>query len=252
MGTNTTTRPRAAGVRLATALVVSILAGPADAQDGTSGEWRVHGGDSGFTRYAPLEQINADTVNDLEIIWRRPAVDATLHARWPGLRYSNELRSTPLMVDGVLYASNGIGMVEAFDPATGESIWVQALGVPRRRDPAWCRQPWGRLLGGRGWIIAAHSVGPATVSARHRRRDRQVDPGFRRRRGGGSAGLRRHARADRLPLELAAARGARRRDRGLGDGRPPADQGAAARLRARLRRAHRRAAMDLESDPPGR
>ena len=31
------------------------------------------------------------------------------------------------MVDGVLYASNGIGLVEAFDPSTGETLWVQDL-----------------------------------------------------------------------------------------------------------------------------
>ena len=31
------------------------------------------------------------------------------------------------MVDGLLYASNGIGLVEAFDPATGETRWVQDL-----------------------------------------------------------------------------------------------------------------------------
>ena len=117
-------RGRAAGAAL---LGVLVLAGSASAQHGTSGEWRVHGGDSGFTRYAPLDQINAETVHDLEIVWRRPAVDASLHARWDNLRYSNNLRSTPLMVDGLLYASNGIGVVEAFDPATGETRWVQDL-----------------------------------------------------------------------------------------------------------------------------
>ena len=88
-----------------------MLAGAAVAQTGTDGEWHVHGGDSGYTRYASLDQINADTVRDLEIVWRRPAVDTSLHARWPDLRYSNNLRSTPLMVDGLLYASNGIGVV---------------------------------------------------------------------------------------------------------------------------------------------
>ena len=97
------------------------------AQEGTSGEWRVHGGDSGFTRYAPLNQINAETVQDLRVVWRRPAVDVALHTRWPDLKYSNNLRSTPLMVDGVLYASNGIGMVESFDPGTGQTLWVQRL-----------------------------------------------------------------------------------------------------------------------------
>ena len=128
------------------AVVVACAVSPLRAQDGTSGEWRVNGGDSGYTRYAPLEQINADTVNDLEIVWRRPAVDATLHSRWPELRYSNNLRSTPLMVGGVLYASNGIGVVEAFDPATGETRWVQELpflgdetprGAPNRGVGYW-------------------------------------------------------------------------------------------------------------------
>ncbi|MDA1094370.1 MAG: PQQ-binding-like beta-propeller repeat protein [Acidobacteria bacterium] len=120
-------RRRHAQVACGAALVATCFAPPASAQQGTTGEWRVHGGDSGFTRYAPLDQINAETVNRLEVVWRRPAVDGSLHARWPDLRYSNQLRSTPLMVDGVLYASNGLGIVEAFDPATGETRWVQDL-----------------------------------------------------------------------------------------------------------------------------
>ena len=126
MATQTTARRHHPGPAVLVLLATSLATGVA-AQDGTRGEWRVHGGDSGFTRYAPLDQINADTVADLAIAWRRPAVDATLRARWPDLRYSNNLRSTPLMVGGVLYASNGIGVVEAFDPATGGTRWVQEL-----------------------------------------------------------------------------------------------------------------------------
>lgn len=127
MATNMTVTGGCGCRLLVTVLFGLSMAASADAQHGTSGEWRVHGGDSGFTRYAPLDQINADTVGDLEIVWRRPAVDVSLHARWSSLRYSNNLRSTPVMVDGVLYASNGIGMVEAFDPATGATLWVQDL-----------------------------------------------------------------------------------------------------------------------------
>ena len=114
---------RRAGVLAAT--VALAAAGSALAQHGVSGEWRVHGGDAGFTRYAALDQIDAANVGDLRIAWRRASVDASLGDRWPELRYSNELRSTPIMVAGVLYASNGIGLVEAFDPGTGETIWVQ-------------------------------------------------------------------------------------------------------------------------------
>ena len=122
----TSNRHRRRRARLFALALASTIAAPAAAQDGTNGrEWRVHGGDAGYTRYAPLDQINADTVSGLRIAWRRKAVDASLHTRWPDLQYSNQLRSTPILVDGVLYASNGIGLVEAFDPGTGETIWVQ-------------------------------------------------------------------------------------------------------------------------------
>ena len=117
------------GVLWVAILVVSLTTGiDLRAQDGTSGrEWSVHGGDGGYTRYAPLDQqITERNVADLEVAWRRPAVAAELHERWPDLQYSNQ-RSTPIIVDGVLYASNGIGLVEAFDPGTGETIWVQEL-----------------------------------------------------------------------------------------------------------------------------
>ena len=108
------------------ALVGAVaLTTSATAQQGTTGEWHVHGGDAGFTRYSSLDQIDADTVHDLKIAWRRGAVDSSLTTKWPDLRYSNQLRSTPIMVDGVLYASNGIGLVEAFDSGTGETLWVQ-------------------------------------------------------------------------------------------------------------------------------
>ena len=107
------------------AVVIPTLLGAP--QGTTGGEWPVHGGDTAYTRYAPLDQINADNVNNLRVAWRRPGVDASLHARFPDLQYSNNLRSTPLMVGGMLYASNGIGLVEAFDPATGETQWVQEL-----------------------------------------------------------------------------------------------------------------------------
>ena len=46
-------------------------------------------------------------------------------ARAPQMRAAGTFRSTPLMVDGVLYASNGVGFVEAFEPDTGKTLWVE-------------------------------------------------------------------------------------------------------------------------------
>jgi len=95
------------------------------AQLATRGDWMRYGGDSGMTRYAPLDQITASNVSRLRVAWQRPGVDPTISARAPQFSYSGNFRATPLMIDGVLYSPNGIGLVEAFHPATGKTIWVQ-------------------------------------------------------------------------------------------------------------------------------
>jgi quinoprotein glucose dehydrogenase len=112
-----------------TAVALLAVAPKMDAQSGAppSGEWPHYGGDNGFTKYSPLDQINPENVRRLRIVWRRPAVAEEIRTRNPGLKVPNNFRSTPVMIGGVLYASNGIGLVEAFDPATGKTIWVQDL-----------------------------------------------------------------------------------------------------------------------------
>ena len=35
-----------------------------------NGEWQTYGGDLKSTRYSPLDQINADNFNKLEVAWR--------------------------------------------------------------------------------------------------------------------------------------------------------------------------------------
>jgi quinoprotein glucose dehydrogenase len=49
----------------------------------------------------------------------------------PALTFSANFRATPLMVDGVLYSPNAVGLVEAFHPATGKTIWVQEPFDPK-------------------------------------------------------------------------------------------------------------------------
>lgn len=92
--------------------------------------WTYYGGTRAFNRYSPLGQINADNVDDLEIVWRRAAVDPSITNAYPDLRVSNNLRSTPIIVNGILYAANGVGLAEAFDPATGATLWVQQAVAP--------------------------------------------------------------------------------------------------------------------------
>ena len=113
-------------VSLLSLLYVTAPAWPASAQPRhAETEWRSYSADLGATKYSPLDQIDADTVADLEIAWTRPAVDPSILDQAPDLSYPDNFRVTPLMVDGVLYSPNAVGLVEAFDAGTGETLWVQ-------------------------------------------------------------------------------------------------------------------------------
>ena len=112
--------------RMLVGVGIVLATGFAAAQQGArGGEWARYGADSGTTKYAPLDQINGDNVSRLRIAWRRPAVDPSISSRAPDFSYSGNYRATPLMIGGVLYSPNGVGLVEAFHPGTGKTIWVQ-------------------------------------------------------------------------------------------------------------------------------
>ena len=107
-------------------LVAVFVAATTTAQQGAvDGEWHAYGADNGATKYSPLDQITPENVDSLHIAWTRPTVDQSILDVVPDLSYGNSNRATPLMVDGVLYAPNAVGLVEAFDSGTGETIWVQ-------------------------------------------------------------------------------------------------------------------------------
>ena len=112
------------------------LHAPVLAQQGaTDGQWRAFAGDPGATKYSALGQITKGNVGDLTIAWRRPSVDASILEHAPEAR-DRGLIGTPLMVDGVLYSPNGVGLVEAFDPGTGTTLWVQEpMGARPDSDP---------------------------------------------------------------------------------------------------------------------
>jgi glucose dehydrogenase len=103
------------------------LTGSAAAQSGTvGGEWAVYGGDAGHTRYAPLDQIDAENAGTLEIAWRWNARNFGPN---PFVRSS----TTPLVVDGVMYATAGMRRaVVAIDPGTGETLWTWSMDEGER------------------------------------------------------------------------------------------------------------------------
>jgi quinoprotein glucose dehydrogenase len=108
---------------LAACVAVSRLVGDASAR----GEWRYYSGDNASTKYSPLDQIDRSNVSKLHVAWRRPQIDSDFGAAHSNLRLSNNYRSTPLMVDGMLFATNAVGLAEAFDPETGRTLWRQKV-----------------------------------------------------------------------------------------------------------------------------
>ena len=113
---------------LATGMALPTAAGAAQ-QGAGGGEWRYYGGDAGSTRYAALDQINRDNVASLEVAWRWQAANFG-----PAPEYN--YRTTPLMVDGVLYATAGYRRtVVAIDAGTGETLWTYRLDDGDRAAP---------------------------------------------------------------------------------------------------------------------
>ena len=107
-------------------MLVSVPPGAADARSAAHpGEWRHYGSDPAGTKYTPLDQIGPDNVSELRVLWHRPGVDPKLLETEPDLNPYANFIATPIMVDGVLYTSNAVGLVEALDPGTGETLWTQ-------------------------------------------------------------------------------------------------------------------------------
>jgi quinoprotein glucose dehydrogenase len=88
-------------------------------------EWRAYGGgDYASNRYAPLDQINKDTVKYLHVAWRQSLTPDVVRQAGPGVPVApNNNETTPLMVGGLVYFSTGIGGVAALDAATGKVVW---------------------------------------------------------------------------------------------------------------------------------
>lgn len=112
---------RSTGMTL-TAAVILLFSALTQAQQGvTNGQWRAYGGDGGSTRYSSLDQINANSINKLEVAWVWKA-DSLL----PNAIATSE--TTPLMVDGVLYFSmEQRRVIIAADAGTGETLWLYRL-----------------------------------------------------------------------------------------------------------------------------
>ncbi len=141
--------------RFVPALVLFVVAlawmtmgvtGPVWEQNSTSvyttknGEWPAYCGDNAGSRYSPLDQINSENFNKLEVAWRFKTDNL-------GTRPEFKLEGTPLMVKGMIYATAGTRRsIVALKADTGELVWVhaefegqRAVNAPRQLSGRGCR-----------------------------------------------------------------------------------------------------------------
>ena len=122
-------RIRFAAVFCCVLTLIGWIGGRAQSPAG-AGEWRYYSADAASSKYSPLDLIHKDNVARLRVAWRHTAVDPELKKTVRGLTASNNYRATPLMAGGRLFVQNGVGLVEALDPATGRVLWTQKPLAP--------------------------------------------------------------------------------------------------------------------------
>lgn len=132
-------KAKSGSLRFACSVVLSLIPAIALAQyQPKETEWPSYAADLAGTRYRPLDQINASNFSNLEIAWRIKTDNF-------GDRPEYKLEGTPLMVNGVLYATAGSRRaVIALDPESGEVLWVHGEHEGKRGGAA------PRQLSGRG------------------------------------------------------------------------------------------------------
>lgn len=93
----------------------------------TNGDnWLTHGRDLSETRFSPLSDINRETVKQLGLAWRYDFPD------------TRGLEGTPLVADGVMYATGNWSVVHALNAVTGELLWTYDPNVARERAKYFC------------------------------------------------------------------------------------------------------------------
>ena len=100
------------------------------------GEWRYWGADAWSTRYSPLDQINANNFDSLQVAWQ-----------WNAGTYGEDeyYRTTPLYANGkLLTVATTRRKLFAIDPTTGQTIWQWGIDEGIR----WQKAP--REFAGRG------------------------------------------------------------------------------------------------------
>ena len=116
------------------------------AQNPASGQrdWPVYGGAPEDMRYSSLAQINRANVKNLQVAWSFDTGE------------TGGLQTSPIIVEGVLYAYSPTQKVIALDARTGKLLWKFDSGIvgrqPDRGLPTWTDGKQRRIQIGRAHV----------------------------------------------------------------------------------------------------
>ena len=96
------------------------------ANTATSNDWPTIGLDYAETRFSKLNQINAQNVGKLGLVWSYP------------LESSRGVEATPLVVDGIMYVTASWSVVHAIDARTGKRLWSYDPKVDKEKGYKGC------------------------------------------------------------------------------------------------------------------
>ncbi len=80
-------------------------------------DWRNYGRTGGGSRYAPIDQITPENIENLEVAWTARTgflADQSVH---------EQDQTVPIYVEGTLYHCGPVGQISAIDGVTGEIKW---------------------------------------------------------------------------------------------------------------------------------
>ncbi|KKX31570.1 membrane-bound PQQ-dependent dehydrogenase, glucose/quinate/shikimate family [Rhizobium sp. LC145] len=98
------------------------------AAEGSASDWRHYGRTPHGTRYAPIDQINRDNVQNLQVAW-------TFRTGDPADKGAED-QNTPLQVGDTIYHCTAHNIVHALNAETGEVRWKFD---PQATSPVWQR-----------------------------------------------------------------------------------------------------------------
>lgn len=140
-------RPGAGGPEVAARVSVDVDVRQIVEADRTPGQWLTYAGNYAGHRHSPLAQITKSNVPNLRLGWVAPLREI-----------DRNLEVSPIVANGVMFATESRDGVVALDAKTGEVIWTYRRPVPDQL-PLCCGMP------NRGVAVLGQTVFVATIDS---------------------------------------------------------------------------------------